>query len=124
MDIRDQLSLALIMRNVKRNPAAPSTEPEIEDVRSYINSFLAYNLPTAIAMDQEVLTLEVDKGLVSPKVWDVLESYVVSVEWAFPAKFIMEDYADEVYKPYLAGSKVFASRGRTRLFVAFYLYQN
>lgn len=124
MDIRDQLSLALIMRNVKRNPAAPSTEPRIEDVRSYINSFLAYHLPSAIAMDQEVLTLEVDKGLVSPKVWDVLESYVVSVEWAFPAKFIMEDYADEVYKPYLAGSKVFASRGRTRLFVAFYLYQN
>lgn len=124
MDIRDQLSLALIMRNVKRNPAAPSTEPKIEDVRSYINSFLAYHLPSAIAMDQEVLTLEVDKGLVSPKVWDVLESYVVSVEWAFPAKFIMEDYADEVYKPYLAGSKVFASRGRTRLFIAFYLYQD
>ena len=124
MDIRDQLSLALIMRNVKRNPTAPSTEPKIEDVRSYINSFLAYKLPSAIAMDQEVLTLEVDKGLVSPKVWDVLESYVVSVEWAFPAKFIMEDYADEVYKPYLAGSKVFASRGRTRLFIAFYLYQD
>ena len=122
MDIRDQLNLAVIMRNQKRRTATiPATDTA--NVGAYLNRRLAETLPSAIASDKSLVTLEVARGYVPSNLWEELESYLVA-DWTAPHKFIMEDYADEVYKPYLVGSKVTRGRNNSVIEIAFYLSQN
>lgn len=122
MDIRDQLNLAVIMRNLKRHT---STSPDIytTNVGTYLNQRLANTLPSAIARDEEYLVLTVNNEYVTSYLWEKLESYLVA-DWTAPHKFIMEDYADEVYKPYLVGSKVTRGRNNSVIEITFYLSQN
>lgn len=121
MDIRDQLNLAVIMRNQKRRTAT-SPANDTANVGAYLNRRLAETLPSAIASDKSIVTLEVARLYVSSNLWEELESYLV-VDWTAPHKFIMEDYADEVYKPYLVGSKVTRGRNNSVIEIAFYLSQ-
>lgn len=123
MDIRDQLSLAVIMRNQKRSMAT-SPANDTANVGAYLNRRLANTLPSAIASDKSLVTLEVAKVYVSSDLWEELESYLVADWMSVPHKFIMEDYADEVYKPYLVGSKVTRGHNNSVLEIAFYLSQN
>lgn len=119
MDIQDQLDMAVFIRNLNKNI---STNPiNYSDVRSYINNFLAENLPSAIAKDKNKLTLVVNKGYVPMKIWNELESYVFSGV-TIPDKFITEDHADDMYQPYLAGSKVTSHSSCNALEITFYLY--
>lgn len=122
MDIRDQLNLAVIMRNLKRHT---STSPDIytTNVGTYLNKHLANTLPSAIAGDAKHLVLTVHNECVTSYLWEKLESYLVA-DWTAPHKFIMEDYVDEVYKPYLVGSKVTRGRNNSMIEIAFYLSQN
>ena len=122
MDIRDQLSLAVIMRNLKRHTAA-SPANDTDNVGAYLNRRLAETLPSAIAGDEEYLVLTVNNEYVTSYLWEKLESYLVA-DWSVPHKSIMEDYADEVYKPYLVGSKVTRGRNNSVLEITFYLNQN
>lgn len=122
MDIRDQLNLAVIMRNLKRRTAT-SPANDTANVGAYLNRRLAETLPSAIASDKSLVTLEVARVYVPSNLWEELESYLVA-DWTVPHKFIMEDYADEVYRPYLVGSKVTRGRNNSVLEIAFYLSQN
>lgn len=119
MNIQDQLNLALFIRNLGKNVSINPTNTS--DVRSYINNFLADNLPSAIAKDDNILTLVVNKDYVPIEIWNELENYVFS-DWTTPDKFVMEDYADTVYHPYLAGSKVSSHSSWNALEITFYLY--
>ena len=123
MDIRDQLSLALIIRNLNRG-ATVIPANGTDNLRGYINQRLASILPNAIAGDKETLVLLVDKQFVSSDLWNEVEGYTVSDLQDTPTKFIMEDYADEVYKPYLVGSEVTKSDKGDYMLVTFYLNQD
>lgn len=123
MDIREQLSLALITRNLNRG-ATVIPANGTDNLREYINQRLASILPNAIAGDKETLVLLVDKQFVSSDLWNEVESYTVSDLQDTPTKFIMEDYADEVYKPYLVGSEVTKSDKGDYMLVSFYLNQD
>lgn len=119
MNIQNQLDMAVFIRNLNKNI---STEPiNTSDAHSYINNFLSENLPSAIAKDKNKLTLVVNKGYVPMKIWNELESYVFSGV-TIPDKFIVEDYADDVYQSYLAGSNVSKDSSYNALEITFYLY--
>lgn len=123
MDIRDQLSLAVIIRNQKRSTAT-SPDNDTANVGAYLNQGLAEMLPNAIILNWPMLDLLVYKEYVPSDLWEELESYLVADWMSVPHKFIMEDYADEVYKPYLVGSKVTKADNNSVLKITFYLNQN
>ena len=115
MDIEEELKLAVATRNAKRNSGTV-------EVYKFINKFLEEYLPKAIAEDEEHLSVGIYQPRVSKSFWEELSSYTVTDCMAVPHKFILEDYVDKVYRPYLVGAKV--ANSPEHILVTFYLNQD
>lgn len=114
MEIEDQLKEAVRDRNLARHSRYAKTH-------KLINSFLERELPEAIRADQESLKILVttlpatskevqswDTASVSVEklVWNVLENYAIPDAVAFPNESLINEYVDDVFKPYLTQGRV------------------
>lgn len=115
MGIKEELKLAVATRNAKRKSGTV-------EVHKFINEFLEEKLPKAIAEDEEYLAVSFYQPRVSSSFWEELSSYIAVDCMTTPHKFIMEDYVDKVYKPYLVGAKV--TDYPEHILVTFYLNQD
>lgn len=115
MTKEEELKQAVATRNAKRK-AKGDEFPKI------INEFLGNTLARAIAQDEPLVSVVFKRENVSSPFWEELSSYIVADCMTTPHKFIMEDYVDKVYKPYLVGAKV--TDYPEHILVTFYLNQD
>ena len=93
MNIQDQLETAVENRDLKRVMVN-------NRVRTYINNYLAENLPKAISEDENFLNLTILFSKISNDIWHELIDYADNR--SIPSKgSIIKDHVDDVYKPYL-----------------------
>lgn len=135
MEIEDQLKEAVRARNLARHSRYAKTH-------TLINSFLEQELPEAIRADQESLKILVttlpatsnkvqswDTASVSVEqlVWNVLDNYAITDAVTFPDESLINDYVDDVFKPYLTQgrvTKIHSGGGDDILLLTFFVNPN